>query len=380
MRTIASPSAGPWGVAVDLFGEVWFSVPSSNAIFEIFAYGPVIQANGSGTDACKLGGSPCVLFSEGVINPGSMATSDGNSIFFSEATSGAALSVTHPEPATLLRLYNPFPYQTNPVGAFAVDSNENLYSSWTTGAGPGVCAIVAQPLYYAENFLAYYSKVAGGRTCGFSGDGGRSNGAEIGKQIGQIAFDLAGNMYFSDTANNRVRRVDTTGIIRTIAGNGSTGYMGDGGPATAAAVGTPTGVTIDSQGQVYVLAFDATGTNQVVRKVTTRGALSFGSQVKGTTSATHILNLANTGNSALTFYGYTITGADHGDFAIDGNTTNCNFGAGNFLNAGQSCKIGVVFKPTAVGARSALLNLVDNTINAVNTVTLTGVAKSVPRR
>jgi hypothetical protein len=377
MRTIASPSAGPWGVVVDLFGEVWFSLPSSNEISEIYDYGPVVQANGTGTDACTLGGSACVLSGEKVNSPGSMATSDGNSIFFAEGTDGAALSVTHPEPTTLLRLDDPFSYQEIPTGAFSVDSNENLYTSWTT---PGICAIVAQPFYYAENLLRYFSRVAGGRTCGFSGDGGQSNGAEIGKQIGQIAFDLAGNMYFSDTANNRVRRVDTAGIIRTIAGNGGTGRKGDGGPAIAAAVGTPTGVTIDSQGQIYVLASDAAGTNQVVRKVTTRGALSFGSQAQGAASAPQILNVANTGNSALTFYGHTITGADHGDFAIDPNTTNCNFRAGNFLNAGQSCQIGVVFKPAAAGARSALLNLVDNTINAENSVTLTGKAKSAPRK
>ena len=66
--------------------------------------------------------------------------------------------------------------------------------------------------------------MVGGRNCGYGGDGGRAGNARIGSFVGQISFDLAGNLYFSDTYNQRVRRVDfNTGIIRTIAGNGTTG-------------------------------------------------------------------------------------------------------------------------------------------------------------
>src|SRR6202011_1345698 len=93
----------------------------------------------------------------------------------------------------------------------------------------------------------------GSGPCGFSGDGGRATGAEISKVIGQFAFDPAGNFYFADTGNNRVRRVDAaSGVIRTVAGNGVIGYPGDDGPATAAPISTPTGLAVDSLGQVYV--------------------------------------------------------------------------------------------------------------------------------
>jgi hypothetical protein len=371
MRKLASGYSGPWGVTVDLFGEVYFTLPSTNVIYEIYDYGPVVQITGSGTDACQIGSS-CNLNAESVGRPGPMASDGANNIFFTDTYSGAALSTVQPLPATLLRLYDPFPYQENPTGALAADIYDNLYSVWANG---GECAIIAQTLYNAENSLISFTKVAGGHTCGFSGDGGQADGAEIGNQIGQIAFDLAGNMYFSDTANNRVRRVDgLTGIIRTIAGNGSTGDSGNGGPATAAAVGAPAGVTIDSNGQVDILSSDPAGTAQVVRQVARTGVLSFASQAQGTSSTPLIVNVANTGNSGLTFNGYSIVGTNHGDFTVNPQTTNCNFGAGNVLYAGRSCQIGVVYKPAAVGTSAAFLNLVDNTIRAANVVKLTGTA------
>jgi hypothetical protein len=368
MRTLASGYTGLWGVAVDSFGEVYFDVPSTGKMFEIYDYGPVVQVSGTGSASCTVS-SPCTLSSEALSVPGEMSMDPYDNLVFVDAHQGAALSTVQPIPANLIFLYDPFPYQQSPAAAMAADAGDNLYSLWANG---GVCEIVQQSLYNAENSIVAFRKIAGGHTCGFAGDGGKAGGAEIGNQVGQIAFDLAGNMYFSDTVNNRVRRVDaSTGIIRTIAGNGQTGRTG--GPATLANLGVPTGITVDSQGQVYVLTPQPqNGATQVVEQINTIGWLSFPSQAQGTLSAPLILNVANTGNSNLTFNTYTINGVDKTDFAIDLSNTNCNFTAGNVLNAGQSCQIAVVFKPGAVGTRSAVLNLVDNTVNAVNRVKLTG--------
>jgi len=85
-----------------------------------------------------------------------------------------------------------------------------------------------------------------------------------------------------------------------------------------------------------------------------------------------LVNVANTGNATLNFVRDTITGSNPGDFSVDLNTTNCSFTAGNYLSAGQSCQIGVIFKPAAVGARSATINLVDNTVNGGNKINLSG--------
>lgn len=371
MTSLASGYTGMWGVTLDTFGDVFFTIPSTNQIWEIYNYGPVEEVAGAGTDGggCPAT-APCTIGAEALIGPTELSTDGYNAIFFPDDYSGAAISTVQPLPANLIYLLDPFPYQTNPTSAMAADSGDNLYSQWAGSE----CEIVGASLYDAENSIATYTKVAGGRTCGFSGDGGKANGAEIGKTIGQIAFDLAGNMYFTDTANNRVRRVDAaTGIIRTIAGNGSTGRSGNGGPATAADIGVPSGVAVDSQGQVYISQqFNTSSTTQIVRQLKTTGILAFATRQHATTSSPLILIVSNTGNASLVFTKYKITGTNAADFTIDDGTTNCNFSAGNSLASGQTCQIGVIFKPAATGSRSAVLSLIDNTVNALNKVTLTG--------
>jgi sugar lactone lactonase YvrE len=105
--------------------------------------------------------------------------------------------------------------------------------------------------------------VAGNGTGGFSGDGGLATSATLFSPNG-VAFDKTGNYYFTDEQNNRVRKVDiSTGIITTVAGNGTSAYSGDGGAATSASLNWPIGVVVDDSGNIYIGDFQ----NNVVRKV-----------------------------------------------------------------------------------------------------------------
>jgi RHS repeat-associated protein len=94
--------------------------------------------------------------------------------------------------------------------------------------------------------------VAGSGVYGFSGDGGPAIAAQL-KGIYGVAVDAAGNIFITDGENRRVRRVNTSGTITTIAGTGVEGFSGDGGPATAAQLGGPMDVAVDSAGAILII-------------------------------------------------------------------------------------------------------------------------------
>ncbi|HKF49548.1 MAG TPA: Ig-like domain repeat protein [Terracidiphilus sp.] len=369
-KTLASGYTGPLGIAVDTFGEAYFDLNSSANMYEIYDYGPVVQINGAGSLTCTAA-SPCNLSGEALGSPGMLSMDPYNHMFFPDNHAGAAMVTVQPLPDQLVLMYNPFPYQTNPSSAMTVDSSDNLYSFWTTS---GECTIQQASLYNAENSNVQFNKVAGGHTCGFAGDGGLAGNAEISTKIGQMAFDTAGNLYFTDTNNQRVRRIDyVTGTIRTIAGNGTSGYTNDGYPSTQAELANPTGVGIDSQGQVYIISGAAsTGTAQVIRKVNLRGFAYFGSQPKGSPTAANVVLVSNTGNSTMVLTSAQFTGNNPSDFVIDPKTTSCLLTAGAVLQSGASCQIGFIFTPAAPGTRSAYLTLLNNTVTNSNSIYLYG--------
>ncbi len=126
--------------------------------------------------------------------------------------------------------------------------------------GGGVAADAAGNVFIGDTFnnrvrrvdavTGVISTVAGTGTAGFSGDGGPATAAKIGSPA-RLAVDAAGNLYFDDAA--RVRRVDAvTGVITTVAGTGTAGFSGDGGPATAAQLGGAAGIAVDRAGNVFI--------------------------------------------------------------------------------------------------------------------------------
>jgi hypothetical protein len=91
---------------------------------------------------------------------------------------------------------------------------------------------------------------------GYNGDGIPATEAWLAFPMG-VAVDKAGNLFIADWLNNRIRKVDTSGIISTVAGNGNIGFSGDGGPATSATIWSDLDVSVDSKGN----ALPATATN-----------------------------------------------------------------------------------------------------------------------
>lgn len=142
----------------------------------------------------------------------------------------------------------------------------------------GVAVDAAGNLYIADsnnnrirkvNTSGIISTVVGTGTPGSGGDGGLATSAQL-TFPNAMAFDLLGNMYIADTWNDRVRKVNTSGIISTIAGTGVGGFSGDGGLATAAQVFGVTGIAIDALGNIFI----TDGGNNRIRKINTSGIIS----------------------------------------------------------------------------------------------------------
>jgi RHS repeat-associated protein len=171
-----------------------------------------------------------------VPSPGLITTVAGDG-FYGDSGDGG--------PAILAKL-------SDPTGA-AVDSAGNLYFG-----DPGNSVI--REVNAATGTV---TTIAGNGTGGYSGDGGQAINAELLSPMG-IALDGAGNIYFADNGNAVVRKINaSTKVITTVAGDGSWGYSGDGGPATSATLSYDTNIAVDSAGNIYI----ADKYNMRVRKV-----------------------------------------------------------------------------------------------------------------
>ena len=153
----------------------------------------------------------------------------------------------------------------------------------------GVAVDAAGNIYIADRHNHRVRKVdtsgtistfAGTKDYGFNGDGGPADRALLAFPEG-VVVDVVGNVYIADTDNHRIRMVDAAGIIHTIAGSGERGFDGDGGPAISALLSEPSGVAVDSVGNVYIADTD----NHRIRMVDTAGIIHTiaGSGVGGAT-------------------------------------------------------------------------------------------------
>jgi hypothetical protein len=182
-----------------------------------------------------------------------------------------------------------FPVSVTPVPAvpLVITVAGTGLGGYSGDGGPAVYTTLSQPMGMALDstgnlFIAdqgnnrirrvgtdgIIGTVAGGGTTGL-GDGGAATSAQL-SSPSSVALDNAGNLYIADTAQHRVRKVAPDGIITTVAGGGTAGYSGDGGPAVTAKLNSPAGVAVDASGNIFI----ADTSNNRVRKVTTDGTIT----------------------------------------------------------------------------------------------------------
>jgi len=142
----------------------------------------------------------------------------------------------------------------------------------------GIAADLAGNVYFGDSVNSRVRRIdasgiistyAGNGNWGFAGDGGQARDAVL-RNPAQLLLDSSGNIYFSDQGNNRVRKIAADGTITTFAGGGAGGFAGDGGPGAQALLNKPSGLAFDSAGNLYI----ADTNNSRIRKVDSGGVIS----------------------------------------------------------------------------------------------------------
>ncbi len=272
----------PSGIAADTAGNVYIADSNNNRVRKVNPSGTLSTFAGTSLPGFAGDGGPANQAR--LSTPTDVATDGAGNVYIADSVNsrvrkvsptgvistvaGGALLPTFSGDggaATAAGLFLP--------GGLAVDNTGNLY-----------IADIGNNRIRKVSPAGIISTVAGNGTKGFSGDGGPATSAALnlfGNHIG-LAIDSTGNLYIPDFSNHRIRKVDSAGIITTIAGNGIAGFSGDGNPATTAGINSPTGVAVDAAGSLYI----ADGLNRRIRKVTFSGtaappAITSGGVVNG---------------------------------------------------------------------------------------------------
>jgi uncharacterized protein (TIGR03437 family) len=248
----------PYGVAVDSAGNLYIADSGNNRVRQI-SNGVITTVAGNGTQGFSGDNGPALSaelnypIGVAVDSAGSVYVADANNYRVRKVSKGSITTVAGNGmgntggtnvPATSVGF--------SALAGIAVDASGNLYIADDT---------FDNAIRKVTNGII--TTIAGGSAgSGFGGDNGPAVSAQLGQPTG-VAVDSDGNVYLADSGNQRVRKV-VNGMITTIAGNGTAGFSGDGGPAYYAELNGPWGVAVDSSGNVYV----ADGLNGRIRLLT----------------------------------------------------------------------------------------------------------------
>ena len=282
----------PLGVAVDAAGNTYIADTANNVVRRVDSNGAISNFAGTGTAGSSGDGSAAT--GAQLNGPQGLAVDSAGNLYIADTQNNRVRKVTGGTISTVAG---------NGTGGFAGDGA--AAGSAQLNLPFGVAVDAGGNLYIAEFGNNRVRKVTAGGTIstlagngvfGYSGDGGQATGAMLNGPQG-VAVDTLGNVYIADAANNRVRRVAPNGTITTVAGSGLAGYSGDGGSAVNAQVGNPVAVAVDSTGNLFI----ADGSARV-RKVFVSGLIQTiaGNGTKGYTGDGGVATSATlSGPSAL---------------------------------------------------------------------------------
>lgn len=302
-----------WGqffnVSVDAAGNMYVADYTKHYVYKVDTLGSTTTIAGTGVGGSTGDGG--LATAARLNNPGGTAVAPDGTVYISEF-SGDRIRKVAPNgiittfagsvggfmgdggPATAARLNAPFSLALNAAGDLFVTDTGNrrirkiaANGTITTVAGSGRCPVLSGDggpataadacpgwmalgpdgsIYFTDDgdtrFYGYprvrkvspqgiITTVAGSGTRGFLGDGGPASASQL-RSAGGVAVDLNGNVFIADTSSVRIRKVDPSGLITTYAGTGAAGAGGDGGPANSATFNFMYGMTTDAAGNLYI--------------------------------------------------------------------------------------------------------------------------------
>lgn len=256
----------PSGVATDQKGNVFFSDQNANVIRKVDRFGIITAIAGMGSSGYSGDGGPATAAK--IYWPTGVAVDGIGNVFISDQfnnvirkvdTSGIITTLAGTGtigysgdggPATACQFWHPNDVGVDTAGnVYVADRDNQVIRKITTGG-----------MIYT---------VAGTNVSGYGGDGGPATNAQLNFPSG-ICLDKTGDIFVADLYNNRIRKIDTAGIITTIVGTGASGYSGDGGPATAARINSISALSADKIGNIYFADYY----NYVIRKIDAAGIIS----------------------------------------------------------------------------------------------------------
>jgi sugar lactone lactonase YvrE len=257
----------PQGIGFDTNGNLFITDNNDNIVRKVDTNGIITTIAGKYSLTGAFGGDGAAATNASLNHPNNVAISSSGSIYIADIfnqrirrVNSSGIISTVAGNGTLGSIGD---------GGLATSANLNY---------PACVAIDGTGNYYIADLInsrvrkvaaGYISTIAGKSAQGFSGDGGPATSASLMNPQG-INFDSAGNLYIADTSNNRIRKVDGDGVITTVAGSSTTNFTGDGGMAINAGLSRPWSVCADNSGNLYIADY---GHNRI-RKVDTNGLIS----------------------------------------------------------------------------------------------------------
>jgi sugar lactone lactonase YvrE len=252
----------PYGVALDASGNLFIADQYNSRIRKVSTNGIITTVAGGGV---RDGG---MATDAGLYRPDDVAVDASGNLFIADEGNSRIRKVSTNGIITTV-VGNGTPAYAGDGGAA---TNAELCYPECVAVNAFGCLFIADSGNYRIRKVdtnGVIMTVAGNGAWGYSGDGGAATNASLDSPYG-VEVDASGNLFIADEGDGRIRKVSTNGIITTVAGNGTNGYSGDGGAATNASLYAPAGVALDASGNLFIADYF----NDRIRKVSTNGIIT----------------------------------------------------------------------------------------------------------